>query len=125
MDNKIQHMKSFKRLQRREMFEKFYKNRIKLQMNKYGLQQMLNPLYEGFIYRWYDQMGDMQNRTKDWQKIRKESKWMYKYKDVHKKYKDDDWMRWNEKHREHLNRIQKQKSISEGIDEYNEVKLSK
>lgn len=126
MNNNLEYIKSYKRAHRRELFEKFYKNRIKYQMNALGFNQMLHPKYESFMYRWVDPLNYLDRRTKDWRKIRNESTWIHKYKDVHTKYKKDDWMRWNEKHREHLNRIQKQKSISEGIDEYNEeVKLSK
>lgn len=122
----MEYTKSYKRNQRRELFEKFYKNRIKHQMNAYGHQQMLNPFSESFHWYCLDPLKTMQQRTKDWKKIRFESTWMYKYKDVHKKYKDDDWLKWNEKLRQHLDRVRKNEEIKKGIEEYYEdIKLSK
>lgn len=51
MKTNIEHIKSYKRAKRRELFEKFYRNRIKYQMNAYGFNQMLHPNYESFAYR--------------------------------------------------------------------------
>lgn len=95
-------------------------------MNVYGHQQMLNPFSESFYWYCSDPLKTMQQRTKDWKRIRSESTWMYKYKDVHKKYKDDDWLKWNEKLRQHLDRVRKNEEINKGIEEYYEdIKLSK
>ena len=51
---------------------------------------------------------------------------MYKYKNVHKKYKTDDWDKWNEKRKQHIERVETRRLINEGIEDYEqEVKLSK
>lgn len=118
--------KSYRRANRRELFEKFYKRRIKTKMNVFGLDQMLHPKYESYMYRWTDPLNYMDTRTKDWRKIRRESEWIHKYKDVHKKYKTDDWDKWNEKRKQHIERVETRRLINEGIEDYEqEVKLSK
>ena len=95
-------------------------------MNAHGHQQMLNPFSESFHWYCLDPLKTMQQRTKDWKKIRSESTWMYKYKNVHKKYKTDDWDKWNEKRKQHIERVETRRLINEGIEDYEqEVKLSK
>lgn len=122
----MEQTKSYRRANRRELFEKFYRNRIKYQMNAHGHQQMLNPFSESFYWYCLDPLKTMQQRTKDWKKIRSESTWMYKYKNVHKKYKTDDWDKWNEKRKQHIERVETRRLINEGIEDYEqEVKLSK
>lgn len=120
MKTNIEHIKSYKRAKRRELFEKFYRNRIKYQMNAYGFNQMLHPNYESFAYRWVDPLNYLDRRTKDWRKIRNESTWFHKYKDVHSKYKKDEWYMWNKKLKKHLDRAHKNEAINEGIEEYYE-----
>lgn len=118
--------KSYRRANRRELFEKFYKRRIKTKMNVFGLDRMLHPKYESYMYRWVDPLNCTDVRTKDWRKIRRESEWIHKYKDVHTKYKTDDWDRWDEKRKQHLERVETRRLINEGIEDYEqEVKLSK
>lgn len=118
--------KSYRRANRRELFEKFYKRRIKTKMNVFGLDRMLHPKYESFAYRRVDPLNYLDRRTKDWRKIRRESEWIHKYKDVHTKYKTDGWDKWNEKRKQHLERVETRRLINEGIEEYEqEVKLSK
>lgn len=118
--------KSYRRANRRELFEKFYKRRIKTKMNVFGLDRMLHPKYESYMYRWVDPLNCTDVRTKDWRKIRRESEWIHKYKDVHTKYKTDNWDRWDKKRKQHLERVETRRLINEGIEDYEqEVKLSK
>ena len=122
----MEQTKSYRRANRRELFEKFYKRRIKTKMNVFGLDRMLHPKYESYVYRRVDPLNFMDVRTKDWRKIRRESEWIHKYKDVHKKYKTNDWDMWDEKRKQHLERVETRRLINEGIEDYEqEVKLSK
>lgn len=122
----MEQTKSYRRANRRELFEKFYKRRIKTQMNVFGFDQMLHPKYESYMYRRVDPLNYLDRRTKDWRKIRRESEWIHKYKDVHTKYKTDDWDKWNEKRKQHIERVETRRLINEGIEDYEqEVKLSK
>lgn len=112
-------IKSYKRLLRREKLDSLYKSRIKLEMNKYGIDQMLHPTSQCIYDKYWSPVDYWQGRTKDWREMKDKSNWIHQLKNVRSKYKRNGWDWWNRKLKQHLEREAEKESIKEGIEEYN------
>ena len=112
-------MKSYKRLLRREKLDNLYKNRIKLEMNKYGFDKTLNPYSQSIADMYWAPVEYWQNRTKDWREMKDRSNWIHQLKNVRSKYKRTKWDWWDWKLKKHLEREAEKEAIKEGIEEYN------